>query len=132
MQRHIVCTARIQTDTRDRARRFPRQNRSGHSKGIYLYYTAAVKRLQPERPAPSAVFHSEADFQRPVDFTHHIGRNRAHSAAQADLVQRADLFQKDDRILGQAAEFRGNFDVGGQIVFGVTAGDGRRDDGGAV
>ena len=55
----------------------------------------------------------EADGEGAVDAVHRFGRNFAHSFPKTFFVDGADLFEKDSRILLQAAALCGKLDMGG-------------------
>ena len=74
----------------------------------------------------------KADGQGAVDAVHGFGRNFAHSFPEAFFIDGADLFEKDGRVLLQAAALGRQFDMGRELCLVTLAGDGSCDHGGAV
>ena len=75
---------------------------------------------------------SHRNAQGFVHPAHIVGRDAPRPFPQAAFVQRADLLGQHDAVLAQAAAVRPHIDMGGQAVFVLAAGDGRRDNGRAV
>ena len=83
------------------------------------------------RTQDARIFKAETDEDGAVDAGHGGGRKRADAREQPPFVQRADLFEQDDGILGES-EGVGEFDVCGKAGFSDPARHGRRDDGGGI
>lgn len=75
---------------------------------------------------------AETDGQRAVHGAHRARVQTAHALAQTGFVDGADLLEQDDAVAVEphAAPLQGN--VGGQLRLAGLAGDGRRDDRGAM
>ena len=77
-------------------------------------------------------FQAHGNAQSFIHAAHIVRRDASGPFPQAAFVQCADLFRQHDAVLGKTAAVGPYADMGGQPVFILTAGDGRRNHGRAV
>ena len=76
------------------------------------FFVSAAKQ---DRLLRTAFPQTEADGKGLVDLRHGACIQGAHLFPQSALVDGANLFEQDDRILGQTTVFGIQLDVGGQL-----------------